>query len=89
MKKQLPNTRDLTQAPYTTYGVGPKHGNPRRCIRCAQCIKPGETWQKDASAVDPDGHGRIVTIQHSSICPNKKGQIRARKTLAGGSHRRP
>ncbi len=88
MKKQSPNTHDLTQAPYTTYGIGPKRGNPNRCIRCAQRIRPGEAWQKDASAIEPAGHGRIVIIQHSASCPNKKGQTRVRKTLAGGRHRR-
>jgi hypothetical protein len=68
---------DATRAPYTQYGIGPKRGNPRLCLECGQPIKRGETWRRDASAEDPDGYGRIVTIRHSPRCPDQ----RARDTL--------
>lgn len=64
----------INGAPYTRYGVGVQKRNPRRCITCGRHIKRGEPWQRDASAADPDGFGRIVTIRHSPRCPNEKAR---------------
>ena len=87
MKKKVLHTHDLSQAPYTTYGTGPKCGIPKLCLRCAQPIKRGEAWQKDGSALDPNGHGRIVTVQHSPRCPDTKTRTKFHKMQAGGKRR--
>jgi len=77
---------DLTKAPYTTFGAGVRKGNPRKCLACGQPIKGGETWRRDASAEDPGGYGRIVTIQHSR-CPDQKARNVFQKMLANGASR--
>jgi len=62
---------DATQSPYTTYGVGVRKNNPRRCCACGEPIKRGELWQRDAGAPDPE-HGRIVVVRHSPHCPEQQ-----------------
>ena len=75
----------LTQAPYSTFGHGVSKQNPRKCLACGQPIKRGETWQRDASAEDPDGNGRIVTIHHSPRCPDQKAHNVNQKQQAKGA----
>lgn len=74
---------DLKTAPYTRYGVGVQKGNPRKCIACGQGIRKGEAWSRDASAEDPDGFGRVVTIRHSPRCPDKKARKAFQTRLYG------
>jgi len=61
---------DLTKSAFTSFGVGVKRGNPRRCLRCGKQIKRGETWSANTSAEDPEGYGRYTVIQHSPHCPD-------------------
>ncbi len=70
---------DLSKGPFTLYGVGVKRGNPRKCIRCGKPIKPGESWRKEISALDPVA-GRYSIIVHSPECPDK-GAIAKFKAL--------
>jgi hypothetical protein len=76
------NVIDLTQAAYTTFGVGPKRGNPRLCLHCGQPIKKGEPWSADTTAEDPDGYGRYTVIQHAPTCPDPKMRAKFQKMLA-------
>ena len=76
---------DAKSAPYTRYGVGLQKRNPRKCIACGLGIKNGEAWVRDASAEDPDGFGRIVTIRHSPRCPNQK-VLRKFQARRNGNH---
>jgi hypothetical protein len=86
MKKQMRHAAkrfDLTKAAYTVFGTGIKRGNPRRCFECGKSFKRSETWRKDASAQDPDGYGRIVTMQHSPQCPDEGAREKFQKGLGG------
>ncbi len=73
---------DMTKAPYTTFGLGVKKGNPRKCLACGQPIKRGETWRRDAGPEDPKSKERIVTIHHSPRCPGQKARNVLQKMLA-------
>ncbi len=84
-KRKSCHVVDLTKAPYTMYGVGVVKDNPRKCLACGQPIKRGETWRRDASAEDPDGYGRIVTIHHSPRCPDQNERNVFQKMLAKGA----
>ena len=74
---------DLTKAAYSTYGVGPKRNNPKRCLYCSQLIKRGESWQADTTAEDQE-FGRYTVIFHSPGCPDQKAQKVFQKLLANG-----
>jgi hypothetical protein len=64
--RRKPQVIDATRAPFTTFGVGIKRGNPRKCIKCRKPIKRGESWRKDTSAADPTLGVRYSVIQHAN-----------------------
>ncbi len=80
---------DMTRIAYATFGVGIAKYNPRKCLACGQPIKRGESWRRDASAADPDGHGRVVIVRHSPRCPDQKSQGAFQKMLTKRSGGNP
>jgi hypothetical protein len=54
LTRQKESAVDTTKATAIEFRVGPDARGPRRCLHCGQDFKPGETWKRVTSAVDPE-----------------------------------
>lgn len=52
-KAESPSSTQPAELTSIQFRVGPDPRGPKRCLRCHQPFKKGETWQRQTSPSDP------------------------------------